>query len=92
MVDPTHSLTIKIPFLSANHAEIAMRVLQVDAELQPNAVKKSLVVEGSLLIATFTTLTVRLARLTLNSFLENVDLITRTLAEFANEAEQLKLT
>ena len=37
---------------------------------------------------TFYTLTVRLARLTLNSFLENVDLVVRTISQFADDAEQ----
>lgn len=38
-------------------------------------------------IRTFKTLTVRLARLTLNGFLENVELIMRTLNEFGSDAE-----
>jgi len=62
--------------------------LAVDAELNPGSVKRSLTVDGDLLVASFSTLTVRLARLTLNSFLENVELITRTLGEFADDAEQ----
>lgn len=37
---------------------------------------------------TFSTLTVRLARLTLNAFLESVDLIIRTIGEFGEEAER----
>jgi EKC/KEOPS complex subunit PCC1/LAGE3 len=36
--------------------------------------------------STFNTLTVRLARLTVNAFLENVDLVIRTLGEFGEEA------
>jgi EKC/KEOPS complex subunit PCC1/LAGE3 len=36
---------------------------------------------------TFETLTVRLARLTMNGFLENVDLIARTLEQYADEAD-----
>jgi EKC/KEOPS complex subunit PCC1/LAGE3 len=38
--------------------------------------------------STFYTLTVRLARLTLNSFLENVDLVIRTIGQFTDDAEQ----
>ena len=38
--------------------------------------------------STFYTLTVRLARLTLNSFLENIDLVVRTISQFADDAEQ----
>lgn len=34
----------------------------------------------------FQTLTVRLARLTLNAFLENVDLVVRTIEEFGDNS------
>lgn len=37
---------------------------------------------------TFKTLTIRLARLTVNGFLENVDLVVRTLADFGEDAER----
>ena len=37
---------------------------------------------------TFKTLTIRLARLTVNGFLENVDLVVQTLAEFGEDAER----
>lgn len=36
---------------------------------------------------TFQTLTVRLARLSVNGFLENVDLVVRTIGNFGEEAE-----
>ena len=40
--------------------------------------------------STFSTMTVRLARLTLNAFLENVDLVVRTIAHFGEDAERGK--
>ncbi|KAJ7285089.1 CTAG/Pcc1 family, partial [Mycena rebaudengoi] len=80
--------TIRIPFASAKHAEIAMKTIQVDGELQPHAVKRALSVQDDVLIATFHALTVRLARLTVNAYLENVDLVVRTLQEFGEEAER----
>ncbi|KAF7336693.1 hypothetical protein MVEN_02104300 [Mycena venus] len=83
-----HTITIRIPFASAKHAEIALQAIQVDAELQPHAVKRTLSVEDDVLIATFDTLTVRLARLTVNAYLENVDLVVRTLQEFGPIATQ----
>ncbi|KAJ6508033.1 CTAG/Pcc1 family [Mycena vitilis] len=83
-----HTITIRIPFASAKHAQIAMQTIQVDPELQPQAVKRTLSVENDVLIATFDTLTVRLARLTVNAYLENVDLVVRTLQEFGAEAER----
>jgi len=90
MAEDWHTITARVPFLSAEHASIAQRTIQVDKELQPHAVKRTLVVEGDVLVATFSTLTLRLARLTLNSFLENVDLVARTLLEFGDHAASVK--
>ncbi|KZP00575.1 Pcc1-domain-containing protein [Calocera viscosa TUFC12733] len=81
-----HTVIIRVPFSSAEHADIAQRVIDVDKELQPKVVKRTLQVDGTELVATFTTLTVRLARLATNSFLENLDLVLRTLEAFAPEA------
>ncbi|KAH9945155.1 CTAG/Pcc1 family [Epithele typhae] len=77
---------MRIPFASGHHATIAQQVIDVDRELQPDVVKRVLAVEGRELVATFTTLTVRLARLTSNAFLENVDLVVRTIGEFGEDA------
>ncbi|KAH7913584.1 transcription factor Pcc1-domain-containing protein [Hygrophoropsis aurantiaca] len=91
--NPTwHTVTVRIPFLTHKHATIAKQVIEVDAELQRHAVKRSLIVENEDLVATFTTLTVRLARLTINGFLENVDLVTRTIEHFGDEAESGPIT
>lgn len=102
----TRSRTVRIPFASNKHATIAKQVIDVDAELQKDAVKRTLTVEGDELIAsvlrspsftsvrapdgrryhrTFQTLTIRLARLAINGFLENVDLVVRTIGEFGRE-------
>ncbi|KAJ7593262.1 CTAG/Pcc1 family [Mycena floridula] len=83
-----HTITLRIPFASNKHATIAKQTIEVDAELQPHAVKRTLSVEGEILIATFSTLTIRLARLTVNSFLENVDLVARTMEQFAEDSER----
>ncbi|KAF9485174.1 transcription factor Pcc1 [Pholiota conissans] len=83
-----HTITVEIPFASSKHASIAKQVIEVDAELQPHAVKRELSLQDNKLIATFHTLTVRLARLTLNAFLENVDLVVRTIEEFGEGTEK----
>jgi len=83
-----HTISVEIPFASSKHASIAKQAIEVDAELSPQAVKRELSVNDNKLIATFHTLTVRLARLTLNAFLENVDLIVRTINQFGAEAEK----
>ncbi|TBU33316.1 transcription factor Pcc1-domain-containing protein [Dichomitus squalens] len=82
---------MRIPFASEQHANIAKQVIDVDRELQPDVVKRTLSVEGNELVATFTTLTVRLARLTSNAFLENVDLVVRTIGEFGEDAERVPI-
>jgi len=74
--------------MSSKHANIARDVIGVDRELQAHAVEREMAVEGDELVATFKTLTVRLTRLTLNAFLENVELIIRTLEEFGADAEE----
>jgi len=77
-----HTVTITIPFLSEGDARIAKQALDVDRELQPHAVKRVLQVQGPNLVAELSTLTIRLARLSANAFLENVDLVVQTLDEF----------
>ena len=43
--------TVRIPFASNKHASIAKQAIEVDAELQKDAVKRTLMVEGDDLIA-----------------------------------------
>ena len=43
--------TIRIPFASNEDADIAKQVIEVDRELQPDVVKRTLSVEGNELIA-----------------------------------------
>ncbi|PPQ98333.1 hypothetical protein CVT26_013589 [Gymnopilus dilepis] len=87
-----HTINVEIPLPSNKHALIVKQVIEVDAELQPNAVKRELSVQDDRLIATFHTLTVRLARLTLNAFLENVDLVVRTIEEFSGNSSTARRT
>ncbi|GJE88732.1 CTAG/PCC1 family protein [Phanerochaete sordida] len=85
-----HTVTVRVPFASPQHASIAKQVIEVDRELQPQVVKRTLALEGDVLVATFTTLTVRLARLVVNAYLENVELVVRTIGEFGEEAAQVE--
>jgi len=77
-----------VPFLNEEHALIALKAIEVDKERQPDVVKRSLTVEGADLVATYETLTVRLARLVVNAYLENVDLVVRTLEAFGDDAAE----
>jgi EKC/KEOPS complex subunit PCC1/LAGE3 len=46
----TMNRTIKVPFANPEHALIAKQVIEVDAELNPSAVKRTLSVDGENLI------------------------------------------
>jgi len=81
-----HRTTIRVSFLSEAHALIALNVIEADKERQPDSVKRSLTVEGTELVAIFDTLTVRLARIIVNAYLENVHLVARTLGAFGDDA------
>jgi hypothetical protein len=43
--------TVRVPFASASHVQIAKQVIEVDKELQEHMVKRELEVEGELLVA-----------------------------------------
>jgi EKC/KEOPS complex subunit PCC1/LAGE3 len=43
--------TVRIPFVNTKHATIAKQVIEVDQELQKQAVKRTLVIEGNELVA-----------------------------------------
>lgn len=49
--DLEESRTVEIPFASHKHAVIAQQTIGVDAELQPQAVKRTLTVKDDVLVA-----------------------------------------
>ena len=51
LAEDIHLSDLRIPFASPKHAMIAKQVIEVDAELQPHAVKRTLSVEDNILIA-----------------------------------------
>lgn len=42
--------SVKIPFASEKHALIAKQTIEVDSELQPHAVKRTIEIEGNILV------------------------------------------
>ena len=46
----SNSRSVRIPFLTPKHASIVKKVIEVDRELQPHAVKRTLETEGEVLI------------------------------------------
>ncbi|WRT64725.1 uncharacterized protein IL334_001659 [Kwoniella shivajii] len=82
-----HTTTLGIPFHTSEHAEIARKALEVDKEQNGVFVYRELSVEGEVLIAKYETTTVRLLRLSTNSFLSSLDLVVRTMTSFAPDPQ-----
>ncbi|WVQ69295.1 uncharacterized protein L199_007512 [Kwoniella botswanensis] len=82
-----HTTTLKIPFYTPRHAQIAKQALEVDKEQNAVFVHRELDVEGDTLIATYSTTTIRLLRLSTNSFLSSLDLVIRTMTSFAPDPQ-----
>ncbi|KAI9484331.1 CTAG/Pcc1 family [Zychaea mexicana] len=72
---------IEIPFPTNRLATIAQRVLNVDKELKTDQVKRSLSVNDDKLEALFECTTARMMRVSVNSFLEMLTMVTRTMDE-----------
>ncbi|KAJ3395863.1 hypothetical protein HDU92_004709 [Lobulomyces angularis] len=77
-----YTLTLKIPFPTERLAVIANKVLAVDKELKPNESKRNQKVEDNNLIVIFEAISIRVLRVTSQSFLDFVILILGTIDEF----------
>ncbi|GAA6057919.1 hypothetical protein JCM3770_002207 [Rhodotorula araucariae] len=77
-----HSLTLKIPFPSTNNATLVKRVVEVDKPLRPNELTRELAVDGSVLLCEFRAATVAQARVALDHFLSDVELVVQTMHSF----------
>ncbi|XP_073814958.1 threonyl-carbamoyl synthesis 6 [Musca autumnalis] len=74
--------TLKIPFESASHAEIAYRVLRVDEEPRRNFVKKTISLKEDTVEVHFTADQVKNLRTAITSFFENLILCKETIKNF----------
>ncbi|KAI9249121.1 CTAG/Pcc1 family [Phascolomyces articulosus] len=72
---------IEIPFPSNRLATIARRVINVDKELKTDQVQRTLTVNDNKLEALFECTTARMMRVSVNSFLEMLTMVTRTMEE-----------
>ncbi|RSH86776.1 uncharacterized protein EHS24_005048 [Apiotrichum porosum] len=80
---------MRIPFFTAEHAEIGKRALDVDREVNAGLVERWTEVEGAELVVYVRAATVRLLRLASNSFLSSADLVLRTMGEFAPDPNEV---
>ncbi|KAL1933951.1 hypothetical protein VTP01DRAFT_8041 [Rhizomucor pusillus] len=74
-----HTLRLEIPFPSERLADIALRVLNVDKELKTNQVKRELLTQENKLCANFEAVSARVLRVSVNSFLDMLAMVTRTM-------------
>ncbi|OCF32559.1 hypothetical protein I316_05739 [Kwoniella heveanensis BCC8398] len=87
-----HTVTLRIPFHTPQHAEIARQAIDVDREQNGTFVSREMAVEGEELVVTYWTSTIRLLRLSTNSFLSSLDLVTRTMTSFAPDPSDARIT
>lgn len=74
-------ISAALPFPSATLADYAKRVLEPDSEVKPLEVQRTFTVEGASLIVDFTCDSARMARVSLQAMLDNLELIVRTMHE-----------
>ncbi|KAK9766626.1 hypothetical protein K7432_004167 [Basidiobolus ranarum] len=77
-----HSMNLTFTFESPKQADIAKRTLNVDKELKEDQVLRELEVKDNQLLVSFQCHTVRMLRVSVNSFLEFLHLVTLTINEF----------
>ncbi|RUS16268.1 transcription factor Pcc1-domain-containing protein [Endogone sp. FLAS-F59071] len=83
-----HSIHLIVPFPTPRLANIALRVLNVDKELKTDQARRTLSLEHEKLIVHFDCASTRMLRVSVNSFLEMLVMVTRTMEEFNEEDEE----
>ncbi|CAM9229682.1 unnamed protein product [Sphacelaria rigidula] len=78
---PYHCQVV-VAYPSEKLATIACSTLNVDEEIQPERIKRSIRVEGSSLLASFEASEARVLRVVLSSFYDMSLVISRTFLEF----------
>ncbi|BFZ64556.1 hypothetical protein YB2330_005703 [Saitoella coloradoensis] len=80
-----HVVTLQIPFPTPHLAHHAKRILDVDAEIKPDQVRRSTKVVEEELVATFECESSRMARVSVGAFLEAVGVVVEVMGEFVGE-------
>src|SRR5947207_193691 len=73
--------SLSIPFPTPLLASQALQILSPDKELKEHLVKRTLFTEGKTLVAEFECVSARMARISVNAFLESVDLVLTSMGE-----------
>ncbi|GAA5828120.1 hypothetical protein JCM11251_002598 [Rhodosporidiobolus azoricus] len=77
-----HSLSLSIPFPTAENATLIKRVIEVDRVLKPSELTRSLQVEGTSLVVKLRARTVSQARVALDHLLSDIQLVVQTMHKF----------
>jgi EKC/KEOPS complex subunit PCC1/LAGE3 len=78
------SSSLVIPFPTPLLASQGLEILSPDKELKEDFVTRELYVEGTDLRAEFECVSARMARISVNAFLEGVDLVLSSMGELGN--------
>ncbi|TYZ56985.1 hypothetical protein PybrP1_006699 [[Pythium] brassicae (nom. inval.)] len=73
---------VQLVFPAPLDAQYALETLQVDGEIQPDKIHRTLAVDGAALTAHFEATEIRLLRAAVASFYDMALLVARTLLEF----------
>lgn len=74
-------VSASFPFPEARLAEYAKRALEPDSEVKPLEVQRDFTVDGSTLHIALTCVSARMARVSLQALLDNLEVIVRTMDE-----------
>ncbi|GAA5997168.1 chromatin DNA-binding EKC/KEOPS complex subunit PCC1 [Rhodotorula paludigena] len=80
-----YSVSLSIPFPAPENATLVKRVVEVDKPLRPSELSRELTLDGSTLVANFRAATVAQARVALDHFLSDVELVVQTMHTFGPE-------
>lgn len=76
-----HKVTVRIPFPNHELAVIAKSALEPDTEIKAAQVQKAFTIDGVNLIVCFEADSARMARVSLQAFFDNIEVIVRAMDE-----------
>ncbi|KMZ66366.1 hypothetical protein ZOSMA_29G00140 [Zostera marina] len=79
---------LEVDFESEEHSSIVYEALAVDKELQPDKVKRQMLVSGGKITVHFEAIEARFLRASFSSFVDLITLATKTIEEFGSLALQ----
>lgn len=75
------TVALRIPFPTSELADIAKQALEPDSEVKPLEVQRTFTVHDKILHVDFTCVSARMARVSLQAFFDNIEVVIRTMLE-----------